>query len=411
MTTSGLPSPASMREPTPPSLPLAQIESEDSLAVCQSGDIIISTDLTTPPKQWRLQSSVLVRHSTWFARSIRQKQATRNGTTENYRYIITEVDGQVRLISQDTNADEPTVPGIAEDESRTRSGVKLEDPIEYAAHEAIVEIYDQIFKAFYSFPPDVSATDIKTATIEAEQLTKIAQDLGCTHLISSHIGNTLLQHRQTLYKAILADPPQYLLLALALQNDFIYTESLIHIIGAYPCWPWPTKASTLPDSILNLITRKSSELDNEVQLIERELLLLTIVTPRGAPFSPEIASQFDTWFVIQLFRNTIASVLREHDKSRPSLKRGSLFRKIRAGGSKYMVYEKVRKMVGRVMPNAVEELDENLGILKKKAGEIVEELARNEACLDVEKSRVGWLTCVKIGREDIPWRAGGEGKV
>lgn len=196
---------------------------------------------------------------------------------------------------------------------------------------------------------------------------------------------------------------------MALENDFIYSEALIHIIGAYPCWPWLTKASALPDDIRGLIARKSKGLDNEVLEVERELLLLTIVIDaRRVPFSPEIASQFDTWFVIQLFRDTLAGVLREHDKSKPSLKRSSLFRKIRAGGSRYMVYEEVRRMVQRVMPSAVEELDENLSILKAKASQIVEDLARNEASLDVEENKVGWLTCVKIGKEDIPWRTRGE---
>jgi hypothetical protein len=26
--------------------------------------------------------------------------------------------------------------------------------------------------------------------------------------------------------------------------------------------------------------------------------------------------------------------------------------------------------------------------------------------LDVEGQKVGWLTCVNVGKEDIPWRAG-----
>lgn len=50
-----------------------------------------------------------------------------------------------------------------------------------------------------------------------------------------------------------------------------------------------------------------------------------------------------------------------------------------------MKYEEVRKMVRRVMPSAVEELDENLDILKAKASKVVQDLAKNELSLDVRE--------------------------
>lgn len=123
-----------------------------------------------------------------------------------------------------------TASRVCEDAS-----IKVGDEIETAAHKAISNVYDQILKAFDGFPPSIPDTDIRTVTIEVEQLVKVAQDLGFVYLISSHIGNALLQHRQALYKAIFADPPQYPLLSIALENHSIYAESLVHMIGAYPC--------------------------------------------------------------------------------------------------------------------------------------------------------------------------------
>jgi hypothetical protein len=52
-------------------------------------------------------------------------------------------------------------------------------------------------------------------------------------------------------------------------------------------------------------------------------------------------------------------------------------------------------------------LTEDLAILKREASIYVEDLARNECLLDVEAQKVGWLTCVKIEKEDIPWGTGG----
>ena len=70
-----------------------------------------------------------------------------------------------------------------------------------------------------------------------------------------------------------------------------------------------------------------------------------------------------------------------------------------------MEYEQVRQQVQKIMPSAVNTLGEDLRILKECASEIVEKMARNEASLDVEESKVGWLTCVKVEGKDIPWRA------
>ncbi len=47
--------------------------------------------------------------------------------------------------------------------------------------------------------------------------------------------------------------------------------------------------------------------------------------------------------------------------------------------------------------------------MKEFARSIVEDPAVIESTLDVEASQVGWLTCVEVGREDVPWRADGEG--
>ncbi|KAF3049377.1 hypothetical protein E8E11_008340 [Didymella keratinophila] len=326
MTTDYPPCPVSVGDSTP-YLKATQTQVKDVTTMCKHGDTLTRTQLKTPQKQWQLQSSVLALHSIWFKQSVEQQKTASNGAIEEYTFVIMEVDGQARLGAQDRSLNVSTASRVGED-----ARIKVEDVVEAAAHEAIDNVYDQIFKTFDGLAPSIANNNIKTATIGAEQLAKVAQDLGCVHLISVHIGNALFQYSQTHYKAFLADPPRYLLLPIALENDFIYTESLIHMIGAYPCWPWSTGRATFPTHTMELITRKSQELDHEVLLTERELLL-TILNSRGVPFSFEVPSQFDTWFAIQLFRDTISSVLRSNDDNKPSLRRGSLMRKIKQGGN------------------------------------------------------------------------------
>jgi hypothetical protein len=140
---------------------------------------------------------------------------------------------------------------------------------------------------------------------------------------------------------------------------------------------------------------------------ERDLMLLTIRMPNGKPVAPEEYSQFDTFFIVSTFRNILAnefSALKNNRKK--ALFRGTLFRKLFQGRSAYMEEHEMRRLMERVMPSAVGTLSEDLQMLKGEASEYVKELAENECMLDVGRYDVGWLTCTKVGREDIPWRVG-----
>ncbi|KAH6622197.1 hypothetical protein C7974DRAFT_377795 [Boeremia exigua] len=415
MTASSLPGPIShsigktVVQPTAHELHFptsCHVTSTDSFPNFSAGDVTIRTYLTEPHKQWQLHSDILTRHSTWFARSIQEQRAS---ATERCEYTIDILDEQVRLTPRTAKEELDVTSGRSDGTRLNTFSIKIESEIEDTMREAAIRTYDQVLGSFYSIPPNITTTNITRATFEAEELVRVATNLGCTHLISPHIGNALLQYRQLLYKAIFRDPTRYLLLSIALENDFIYTESLIHLVGAYPHRPGPTCHTFLAEEIQRLIVKKSEALDTEVLEVERQLLLLTITrTERKVPFRCDVNSEFDTWFVVQLFRDTLTNALRQHDALEPSIKRGEFFRKIRAGGSRYMVYEEVRRMMQRVMPSAVDTLDEDLGLLKEFASRFVENLARNELSLDVEENKVGWLTCVKIEREDIPWRAGAQ---
>lgn len=139
--------------------------------------------------------------------------------------------------------------------------------------------------------------------------------------------------------------------------------------------------------------------------VERDLLLLTIEIG-DKPAQPEDHSHFDSWFIVAHFRHILAHEFSSMDNNkRGPMKRGAFFRKIRQGGSAYMEYAEMRRAMERIMPSAVENLDEDLALLKEHASASVEELARNELMLDVEACGLGYLTCTKVTMEDMPWRA------
>jgi hypothetical protein len=337
-------------------------------------------------------------------------------------YTIVEENHEVVLARQQASGKRPstevpassTMDGFAvkvEDAESTKVSLRgtLSSPVTVKDHTYTIDLYDQIFGTFYNIPASIPTDSIIRALIFAEQLTKIGSAIDCLHLLRPYINAALLNYRQTLFTSIASDPARWLLLSLTLHNEGIYTEALIHLSGAHPSWPntWPTKRSALPPGIRRLVATKSRELDQACLQAERDILLLTINVHNG-PVQFHQTSDFDTWFIVNTFRDILAQEFTALDAKRDAtLHRGTMFRKLRKGGSAYMDYEQMRRLMERVMPSAVENLSEDLGILKGEASGYVKELARNELMLDVhaEGNEVGYLTCVKVGKEDIPWRA------
>ncbi|KAI4663605.1 uncharacterized protein J4E78_004021 [Alternaria triticimaculans] len=320
-------------------------------------------------------------------------------------YTIEEVDGKVVLVQQQTTEEKPVISNIG---SQNDADVTIKTEHEDSDssnffsitpdHSATIDVYNQIFSAFYNVPIEIPTTNIAASLTHSEQLTKLAEDLGCLDNLPnlrSQINATLLQQRHALLRAIKNDPARWLILSLSLHNESIYTEALIHMSGAHPSWPWPTPRSSLPEEIIRLITAKSLELNKRCTEIERDLLLLTIHVGRGAsshPVSLLVNSEFDTWFIVSTFRSILAQEFTNlHDDCKGSLRRGTIYRKIWKGEG-YMPYEDMRRMLEQVMPSAVASLSEDLAILKREASAYVEDLAKNESLLDVEGQKV--LCCL-----------------
>ncbi|KAH4344935.1 hypothetical protein HBH98_130530 [Parastagonospora nodorum] len=403
----------------------------ESFPVFHTGNVIIQCSLVDPPKKWQLHGAILERHSSWFRYAMHVAPQNREHFYTWSFFLLDEHDGQVALVLQEAKSvthSEGEGQSILSSETTQDSsltiiptppmsatlsasfGRDLDQTVTNEAHAATVDMYDQILGSFYSIPLRIPSDTISATLSACESLVKLSHSLSSTALISAQISTALHQHRRSLYTAISADPARFLLLAMLLCNDAIFSEALIHIAGAHPCWPWPAKRTCLPEEIIQLVVRKSAELGQMCLEAERDLLLLTIHIDRFGPVEPQVHSTFPTWFIVATFRDQFARTFHALEADRQaSLKRGALFRKIRKGGEEYMALGEMRRLMARVMPSAVGGLEEDLGMLKECARGVVEDLARNELCLDVEGGRVGYLTCVKVGREDVPWRAGGKG--
>jgi hypothetical protein len=214
-----------------------------------------------------------------------------------FSFTIKEVDGKAELVQGKATGERPVIESLdggmvggmcirveTEDETKDNLDHEIFDP-EFSKKRKpmhrktakpdtisktntydidMTVIFSQIFASFYNIPPSILTFTLPTTLIHAEALITVGTTLSClTNLpiLTSTLNATLSQFRQHLFQDVRSDPTRWLLLSLSLTNDNIYTESLIHIAGAHPVWPWATKRSVLPEEIRSLVVKKSRELD------------------------------------------------------------------------------------------------------------------------------------------------------
>ncbi|KAF2652351.1 hypothetical protein K491DRAFT_577216, partial [Lophiostoma macrostomum CBS 122681] len=216
------------------------------------------------------------------------------------------------------------------------------------------------------------------------------------------VANSLAQHRQTLFVSIKNNPIRLMNLALALEDDAIYTECLIHLIGAYKAIKDLAKFTMLPEWLRQLIAKKEKELNEWRIETERDLFSCTIrIDPGNRPVFP-VGSQIETWLVVQLFRDTLANRFAALEKSKRLS--GTLVRQIKRAGDEYMDYEHVKELCRNILKSEWKDLAHDLKLIKGYAATIVSDLAKNELMIDPDEHGIGYLTCTKVRAQDIPWK-------
>ena len=71
-----------------------------------------------------------------------------------------------------------------------------------------------------------------------------------------------------------------------------------------------------------------------------------------------------------------------------------------------METEEVREACEGIIRSSWKDLAGDLKMLKAYVRGVVEEVGWNELMIDADANGVGYLTCVKVGREDLGWVKG-----
>lgn len=275
----------------------------------------------------------------------------------------------------------------------------------------ICNAYRNLFLFIHDKIPEIDSEDIGNALSQVEALSKIAHVSADSFLLRlrPYLSNHLLQFGSGLFRAILQEPPRWLLLSLQLQCPLIFKEAVIHLVGRYPHYPWSTPASKLPQPVNELIVKKVEELRALKTSVDHKLLFNNSITidDKALSIAELEKSNFDTWFIVQLWRDWYCTSVGKNDPLTLD-GAGVTYRLIAKGGGAYLdtltVYLKMiefkSKDFGSWNPRGVEE---DMTIMKGYAQETVKALVVNQSTLDIEESGIKYLTCIKVENDELPW--------
>lgn len=308
--------------------------------------------------------------------------------------------------------------------------------------------YDNLFRVFYNYVPNLSPTDIATAYLQAKSLLALADMYDALAVVGPRVDHHLLQFRGQLWAQIAKYPPSYLKLGYMARSKVIFAEALVHVVGQ-----WPQGANHLriqmPAQVFDVIEDKVDEMDELKRRIEARLFRLSVASNREARVKPE-TNHLD-WSAVSLFRhwfieNTMPQELgpppaserggpqlgllqlRHPGQTRTSVDLASTnspsansvgasraYRLIAAGGSAYLAHPECKRFLksypGDCTRENLRRFEAKIEEIKSLAGDIVRPLMRSYLEGDGPQSGssgpisggVSYLTCTKVGDRDFPW--------
>jgi hypothetical protein len=276
--------------------------------------------------------------------------------------------------------------------------------------------YESILYAFYGKEIQVDDDDMRSALADALAMLDIAEYLGCTSLISKPIDVALIKHGQTMYQAISAAPVSWLELGLRIKSELIFKEALIHLVGNFAKIKNDpegiARVNTLPYQVRKLIEHHHEHLVARAKRLESTLVCAypsgLMIPCDDLPIKREqYAKDVLVWMALCFFRHWLAQQI-VSEKGSLALDGGfKLYTEIGRAGEAYMDKSTINQFHTKapMTKKAINVLENHLLEIKECMKGHVEQsrILRSECQLDTHRSPVGYLTCINVDREDIPW--------
>lgn len=321
------------------------------------------------------------------------------------------------------NSTKPALPSASffRNLSSNGSSSVRTQPVEQSEHADVLTAYDNLFLSFYNHAPLLSTDNIATAYVDSKLLISIASLYGAIDATGPRIDYHLLQFGSRLWKQIAKYPPSYLKLGYLARSRAIFSEALVHVVGAWPAGQAQLRRGIpgVEDAVVELIEDKVDELEEVKLRTGVKLFRINLTTGRGERVSPSNA--YVDWLALSLFRQWVAdstasaqtgilkdNVSREsggRSQSATPVKFVKAYRLMAEGGQAYLNHDDCKRFL-KLRPedysrDNLRRFERRIEEMKNLARDAVRPLTRNSLQLDMSQGQLPYLTCVRCEDRDF----------
>ncbi|KIW10331.1 hypothetical protein PV08_11293 [Exophiala spinifera] len=369
------------------------------------GDVLLIISTT---QYYKLHSQVLSTHSQWFAEQIAAKPAPRlnaQARRENaaaYRFELQAVpvgEGPGRFIRIDVN----------ESGRSPRSSLPMMPNFENGKVESMTnQCWDWLFGVFYNREPRFDDGSLASVLTCVMGLIEVAESVNAIDQVRDIVDLALMRQDAVLWTSIMGNPVVWIELGRRVRSPAIYREAAIHLIGQWGMIADEDK-DRIGGDIRAVLDRKAEELALAKEAIEMRILghypAFMTRTAAEKPGRPSYSGDIYMWMSVCFFRQWFAQNISD-DRTRRAPDGGlNFYSALHEGGGAYLTHLDF-KTFHQYFPMSIKAchvLEANMGVLKEDVKQFVSELMEERTHLKRAEHPITWLTCARVGKEDMPW--------
>lgn len=273
----------------------------------------------------------------------------------------------------------------------------------------IFQHYHNILGSYYGEDVELDDANMTTLLHSVTRLICVADYLQSMKAISKAIDNKLLSQGPVLYRSIANSPILWMNTAYSIKSEVILKEALIHLVGNWNAVEDHMKAVIHPE-MQSICKVKLEELISLRRNVNSQILGQYPEHIQREHGSNEIgrasySNDIMTWMAIAVFRQYVGQAIARGLTFEAEDGGFEFYHKLNTGGQAYLDRSMVRQFHYRFPMSSKGQivLENHLDDLKKMIKPFIQGIICNRSQLDISKYPVPYLTCLEVGKFDIPW--------